>query len=121
MNGPVIALEAGSPAEAFALKAWFDDFPDLRGRSTVEVGPTQVGDLGGVSDILVVALGSGGAVSVIAGALVRWFSVRQRSHPLKLTVTNGKKKVSLEVDQRTGSAELITQILRAIDDGEDGA
>lgn len=121
MSGPVIALATGSPPEAFALKTWFDDLPELRGRSTVEVGPIQVGDLGGVSDVLVVALGSGGAVSVVAGALVRWFTVRRRSHPLKLTVTSGKKKVSIEVDQTTGSADLITQILRAIDDGEDGA
>jgi hypothetical protein len=121
MSGPVISLATGSTPEAFALKAWFDDVPELRGRSTVEVAPTQIGDLGGVSDVLVVALGSGGAVSVIAGALVRWFSIRQRSHPLKLTVTNGKKKVSIEVDQTTDSADLIKEILRTIDDGEDGA
>lgn len=121
MSGPVITLATGSPPEAFALKAWFDDLPDLRGRSTVQVGPAQVGNLGGVSDVLVVALGSGGAVSVVAGALVRWFSVRQRSHPLKLTVTNGKKKVSIEVDQTTGSADLVTKILRGIDIGDDGA
>lgn len=58
---------------------------------------------------------------MLAGALVRWMSVRGRSHPLKLTATNGRKKVSIEVDQTTGSAELITEILRAIDDGPDGA
>ena len=59
-------------------------------------------------------------MSVLAAALVRWLSVRGRSHPLKLDVTNGNKKVSIEVDQTIGSAELITQILRAIDDGPDG-
>ena len=46
MSGPVIALTTGSLPDAFALKEWFDDVPDLRGRSTVEIGPTQVGDLG---------------------------------------------------------------------------
>lgn len=47
MSGPVVALTTDSPPEAFVLKAWLDDVPELRGRSTVQVGPTQVGDLGG--------------------------------------------------------------------------
>jgi Effector Associated Constant Component 1 len=116
MSGPVVALTTGSPPDAFALKAWFDEVAELRGRSTVEVGPTRSGDLGGVSDVLVVALGSGGAVSVVAASLMRWLSARRRSYPLKLTVIKGKNKVSIEVDQTAGSAELITDILRAIDD-----
>ena len=115
MSEPLAALTTGSPPDAFALKAWFDDVPELRGRSAVDIGPTQVGELGGASDVLVVALGSGGAVSVLVSALVRWFSVRSRPRPLKLTVTQGKKKVSIEVDQTTRSAELIKEILGAID------
>lgn len=121
MDGLVVTVATGSVPEAFRLKSWLDDVRELRGRSTVGVGATAIGEQGGVSDLLVVALGSGGAVSVLGGALVRWFAVRRRSHPLKLSVTNGKKSVQIEIDPTTESAELVAKILGVIDERHDGA
>ena len=114
MDGPELAIATGGFEAAYELKDWLDDVAELRGRSAVEVGATPVGQQGAVSDVLVVALGSGGVVTVLAGVLTRWIAARKPSR-MTVVVRDGKKEVRVEADQTAQSAELAASILRAID------
>ena len=114
MDEPALAIATGDIDAAYELKDWLDDVPELRGRSAVEVGTTPVGHQGAVSDVLVVALGGGGVVTVLAGVLKSWIAARQPSR-MTVVVRDGKNEVRVEMDQTTQSAELAESILRAID------
>lgn len=122
MNWATAAISAGSKTEAFALKNWLDEIRELRGRSDVVVLPTEPGYQGGVTDVLTVALGSGGAAALLVNALPKWLAMRGKASTLKVKFTRegGMMKVEVEVDQTRDSTALIKEILSALKDG-DGA
>ncbi len=121
MDQATVAIGTGSVPDAFALKGWLDDVPTLRGHGTVATGRPLPGRQGGVSDVLVVALGTGGAASVLVGSLTSWLKTRARPRILKLSIERGKKKIELEMDQTTDSAAIVAEILRVFDGNGDGA
>ena len=116
-----MAIQTGDVPGAFALKDWLDDLPALRGRGMVAAGRPLPGRQGGVSDVLVVAVGSGGMASVLVGSLTSWLKTRGRPKTLKLSVERGKKKIELEMDQTADNAAIVAEILRVFDRDGDGA
>jgi len=82
-----------------SLSDWLRGEPDLAGRVR-PVGTTpSPGELGSAMDALTVALGSGGALSVLATSLKVWLSQPRRTN-LRLRINNADgASVELDVDR----------------------
>jgi hypothetical protein len=97
--------------KTLALQAWLSQQDQLRGRVRQAEQKPADGQMGSeLAGILVVALGAGGAVSVLAQALVVWCQ-QPRSHSIRVTVTcpdgtsievEGRKAKDVEVALRAG-------------------
>ncbi|WP_199433696.1 effector-associated constant component EACC1 [Qaidamihabitans albus] len=87
------AHDAG--AEIRSLLRWLQRDDDLLGTS-IRLAPAAPGpeEMGAVSDVLVVALGSGGAGAVLARSLSVW--VQHRTSDLKLTFRGKEGTVQLD-------------------------
>lgn len=67
------------------LQDWLRQEPALRGKVKAVDGVPKPGELGIVTDLLSVALGSGGAITVLAASLKAFFAQPRRSD-LKVTI-----------------------------------
>ncbi|XVV00634.1 effector-associated constant component EACC1 [Actinosynnema sp. CA-248983] len=64
--------------------------PDLRGRVRLHHRPPEAGTLGPVAEVVEVALAPGGALTVVAGAVLVW--MRRRRGTVKVRVTRGRTR-----------------------------
>jgi hypothetical protein len=80
------------------VQDWLRQEPELRGRVTAVARPPDPGQLGAVTDVLLVALGSGGALSVLAASLRTLFAQPRRSD-LHITIRDGQGR-SVEIDAK---------------------
>ncbi|MER7444521.1 effector-associated constant component EACC1 [Micromonospora avicenniae] len=76
-----------------SLLDWLRREDELRGRVCLEQLPTRPGEMGALADTLVVALGSGGAVAVLAGSLSTWLSQRGTSVEVQITGPDGRQVI----------------------------
>ena len=99
-----------------ALHDWLRSEPDLRPLVKSEKRPPSTGELG-AADVLTIAVGSGGALTVLAGSLGAWLArKRDRSVRIELRETkNGDRTVVL--DARNTKPADIEAMLRAMRDG----
>lgn len=93
-----IALLDSAEAEAGlrSLLDWLQHEDELRGRVALERKAARPGEMGGLVDVLVVALGSGGAGAVLAQSLSTW--IGQRRADLRLTITSDGRTRTVELD-----------------------
>jgi hypothetical protein len=81
------------------LRAWLVDVAELRGRVHLVQSSPEPDALGADVSALLVALGPGGAMTALAGAVIAW--VRHQSSDVTLKVTrSGKHQVSVSVEAR---------------------
>jgi hypothetical protein len=71
------------------------DVRSLSGPADLLQADPKSGEMGSLTDALVVAAGSGGAITAIAGALVSWLRHRTTDLTIKITRPDGS---ALEVD-----------------------
>jgi hypothetical protein len=77
--------------ELESLDGWLRGERGLAGRVGVSVPQPREGELGAVAEALVVAVGSGGALSVLAASLSAWLSQPRRSDVrVRLSGVNGR-------------------------------
>jgi Effector Associated Constant Component 1 len=74
-----ISILGGDPAELESLHGWLCREHTLAGRVKFAGPAPRSDELGAWADALVVAVSSGGAVSVLAGSLKAWVSLPRRS------------------------------------------
>jgi hypothetical protein len=109
----------GDVADLESLDDWLRGERELAGRVTVAGPPPRPGELGAVSATLVVALGSGGAITVLlsalAGALKTWLSLPRRSDvKIKIHRADGN---SVEIDAKrvkAGDVDIEAAIRQAL-------
>jgi hypothetical protein len=91
---------AGEGAEQHlrALFGWLGSEDELRGQLELRNRPIVPGQMGGVLDVLVVALGSGGAGTVLARSLSTWLT--QTRADVTVTVTTTAEGQEVKVDTR---------------------
>jgi membrane-associated two-gene conflict system component 1 (EACC1) len=93
----LIVWTDGSPDDVRSLREWLSDEDELRGRVRLVEQAPRPGELGSVVDSLAIVLGSGGAGTVLAQALVAWL----RSRTSDLTVSlRGSDGAALTVDAK---------------------
>jgi hypothetical protein len=108
----LLSVEGDDPVERLEeLSDWLGRESELRGLITpVHASPVR-GDLGVPADALVAAVGSGGALSVLAASLKAFLALPRRSDlRIVLSAPDGRK---VEIDaKRVGDVEvLIREVL----------
>lgn len=67
----------GSTDDLFELLEWLNEHDELRGRVELPKQQIRPGDMGGLSEVLMVTLGAGGAATALVSSLTSWFTVRR--------------------------------------------
>jgi hypothetical protein len=90
------------------LSDWLRQEPGLRGRVEWQAAAPGPGQLGALAEVLVAAVGGGGAVSVLASSLMVFLS--QPRHADVRIVVSGPDGRWVEVDaKRVGDAEALVR------------
>ena len=113
-----ISLVGGNPAgdDLESLDDWLQGEPELSGRVRASAPVPREGELGAVTDVLVAAVSSGGALSVLAAALYAWLS-RPRRSDVRIRVQGDAGRV-VEIDADRVNAQQAEALLRqALDFG----
>ena len=110
-----IRIAGGSGGELTDLGEWLGDEDELRGRVRAVRGPVGDTELGPVVELLTVALGAGGAGTVLASSLKTWLITRRTT--AKITVKSAGRSVTLDIQTVGEVAPLLEQVLKASSDG----
>jgi hypothetical protein len=85
-----------------SLSNWFRGEPELAGRLRVTGPAPGEGELGSLADVLVVAAGSGGALSVLAASLKAWLAQPRRSDVRIRIQRDGGETVEIDANRIDG-------------------
>jgi hypothetical protein len=105
-----IRIEDGSPEDLTDLTEWLGGENELRGRCHIVRNAISDTELGSVPDLLMVALGSGGAGTVLASSLITWLQTRKTR--AKITVVTTERSISLDIEATKDVVPMLEQILR---------
>ena len=103
---------AGTPGDREDLFDWLRGRPELRGYVRSVQGPAVEGALGASAGHLI-AVGSGGLLSVLAGSLQSWFAQprpRRDGVIIKISRENGKE----EIEVLAGRAADVESLMRSL-------
>ena len=78
--------------ELSSLRNWLAGEDEFRGRVRIESAAIEAGAMGGVAEALVVALGSGGALTVLAGSVSVWLRERRSSLTVRIVNADGSSQ-----------------------------
>lgn len=92
-----------------SLANWLASERELRGAVRTVRGPTGETQLGAVTEMITVALGSGGAGTVLASSLITWLKVRPTN--ARLRVKAGDRLVELDIRTLRDVQPLLEQML----------
>ena len=94
-----------------SLFNWLAMEDELRGRVKAD-GSTDSSDLGTGIDLLAVAVGSGGAATILISAIGSWIQQPKKSDVImKVTTSEGK---SVEIDAKRVTIEQAQELLRDV-------
>lgn len=79
--------------ELASLRLWLSNEPELRGSVTPIERPLAEGAMGGVADALAVAIGSGGALTILTTSVSTWLRTRRSTISIKLTRPDGTAEI----------------------------
>jgi hypothetical protein len=109
-----LGIVGGDPIEELrSLRSWLLAEEPLRG--VIRHSPTagEPADMGSVSDLLVVAVGSGGALAVLARSVSTWLEHR---HPGVVLEVKGPDGAALRLEaKRSAEAVAVIQAMREPD------
>jgi len=111
-----IRVSGGDEVEEFTdLWEWLSGERALTGTVQIVRLPPSDGELGGVFDMLSVALGSGGAGVVLARSLTAWLQTRRSNVAVTVATESGTVKVDARNLAPGDVLPLLQQVLRAGD------
>ncbi|MFG1994084.1 hypothetical protein ACGFJ7_29345 [Actinoplanes sp. NPDC048988] len=94
------------------LYEWLRGERELQGRIELLPRAPRAGEMGAVADVLVAALGSGGAAAALTQAIHTW--IRYRRPTVTVTVeTAAGEKVTLTSDDLNRAPEILVMALEA--------
>jgi hypothetical protein len=118
----VVGRDAVAVEELRFLFTWLGEEEEFRGRVRLVEAAPEPGALGGWPEAVTVALGEGGAVTVLASAVISW--IRHRTSDVTCTMTRRDgTSVKLEATRVRGTdlaelGELVDQVVAALGDAE---
>jgi hypothetical protein len=105
-----IWISGGTGAELTALGEWLQGEEELRGRIRTVRGAIGATELGPVVELLTVALGTGGAGTVLASSLKTWLLTRRPT--AKIIVESAGRSVTVDIQHADDVSPLLEQILK---------
>ena len=105
-----ISIVSGDQAELESLDGWLRGERELAGLVSLAAASPREGELGALGEALVVAVSSGGAVSVLAASLKAWISLPRRSD-VRIRVQGAGGRV-VEIDADRVSGERVDDLVR---------
>jgi hypothetical protein len=113
-----ISVADGDLADLESLDDWLRGEPELAGRVSAAGAPPTRGHLGALTEVLTVALGSGGAITVLAASLKGWLSLPRRSDvTVKIERKDGSSVTIAAKRVAAGQADVESIIRQALEDG----
>jgi hypothetical protein len=110
-------LESQDPVEELSsLYDWLSRDDAFRGRVRMSRAAPKPDEMGAVVDVLLIALGAGGAGTVLAGSLSTWITSRRSTVRLRLRYGKGRE-VEIDADRVKDPGAFLAQALREIDVG----
>ncbi|WP_446224774.1 effector-associated constant component EACC1 [Nocardia sp. IBHARD005] len=101
----------GSADDLFRLKEWLNGTDELRGRVTLPTSRIRPGEMGGLTDVLVVAVGAGGIAPVLIQSLTGWLTARRSD--ITLTLKTGEH-TEITVDLKRIKQPEVTKTLQSM-------
>ena len=92
-----------------SLSDWLREEQELAGRVSLCAPTPSEGELGALPDALVVAVGSGGMLSVLATSLKAWLAQPRRSH-VRIRIRSGDGRV-VEIDADRVDGERVDALI----------
>ncbi|MGY1868209.1 MULTISPECIES: effector-associated constant component EACC1 [Nocardia] len=96
--------------ELVSLRDWTSRESLLRGHVRAEHQPIRTGEMGGLEEVLIVALGSGGAATVLARSIAVWLQQRRSELRVEVTAPDGTR---VEITGAGPAADQIAKIFEA--------
>jgi hypothetical protein len=91
-----------------SLESWLRLDPNFRRKTNLHNAPSE-GDLGSAAELLAVAIGSGGAISVLATSLSTWLQHPRKSDIiLKVMGPDGR---TVEIDAKRATPQQVNELL----------
>jgi hypothetical protein len=90
MSVRVRLMGQAAQSELTDLATWLSREDEFRGRVSVEQSPVSPGDMGGVADVLIVAVGAQGIGTALAASLMVWIKHRRPSVDIEVTHSTGR-------------------------------
>ena len=113
----LVSLAGSRQAEALeSLDDWLKDEPRLAGRVRMSGNVPGEGELGALGEALVVAVGSGGTLSVLATSLHAWLSQPRRSD-VRIRVQGDNGRIAEIAADRIDAAQAEALLRQALDFG----
>ncbi|GAA2781767.1 hypothetical protein GCM10010470_14630 [Saccharopolyspora taberi] len=111
-----VRVEGGlnQQVEFQSLHEWLRREDELRGLVSVDRPPIRSGEMGALSDTLVVSVSSAGAITVLARSLSVW--LRQRRSDVKITV-DADGSVTVDAKRAPDAEALVRKVLEHRDGG----
>ena len=107
-----LSVEGDDPDEGFAqLANWLSHESELRGLIAPEVVVPGPGELGAMADVLVAAVSSGGAISVLASSLKAFLSQPRRSDVRIVLRTADGRRVEVDAKRIADVEALVRETL----------
>ena len=118
-----ISIASGDLADLESLDDWLRGERELAGRVTLAAPSPRKGELGALAETLIIAVGSGGAITVVgsalAGALKAWLSQPRRSDvTLKIHRPDGTSVELAAKRVRARDIDIETTIRQALGSGD---
>jgi hypothetical protein len=110
-----IRIVDGADGDLAVLGQWLQGEEELRGRIRAVRGEPGETELGTAVELLTVALGTGGAGTVLASSLKTWLLTRRTT--AKIVVKSAGRSVTLDIHNADDVAPLLEQILKVSQDG----
>ncbi len=114
-----IAVSVNDPVLQESLLDWLRGDPELRPAVRKRHAAPKRGELGTIADAIVISVGSGGALTVLASAVKAWVQ-RPRGKHVVLRVSrgeNGEETTEIDAD-RLGPGDLEAILDRVFREGE---
>ncbi|WP_439377793.1 effector-associated constant component EACC1 [Amycolatopsis lexingtonensis] len=111
-----IAVSVNDPALEESLLDWLRGDPELRPAVKKRYAAPKPGELGTIADAIMISVGSGGALTVLASALKAWVQ-RPRGKHVVLRVSRGDRVAEIDAE-RVDSGDIEAILDRVFREGE---
>lgn len=115
-------VAAGNGPDAYALRDWLNNADGLRGEAAIHPPPPAIGQTGSITDIVTVAVGSGGAAALVVKKVYDWYVLRRNAGALHVRYKRADgTELELKVDRAQDRAELMDRARRFLEAGDESA